>query len=238
MGIAYNSKIVTDGLMLCLDAANAKSYPGSGATWTDLSGNGNNGTLTNGPTFSSDNKGSIVFDGIDDKIDCGNTNTSVNGLTALSGIVWFKKTTNTTPAPRLISKRSALQDTGFWNFNSSVDTHTIAFEFDFVTTDIGRRSTESIPLNEWAMASFTWTGSDLATSIKLYINGQETTYSSSVDGVGGRVTETTNSLVVGNADWANRPLGGNIAMALLYNRALTAAEIQQNFNALRGRLGI
>ena len=66
MGISYNPKIVTNGLVLCLDAANAKSYPGSGTAWTDLSGLGNTGTLTNGPTYSSANNGSIVLDGIND----------------------------------------------------------------------------------------------------------------------------------------------------------------------------
>jgi len=64
----YNNgpKIVTSGLVLALDAGNTKSYPGSGTVWTDLSGNGNTGTLTNGPTFNSSNGGSIVFDGVDD----------------------------------------------------------------------------------------------------------------------------------------------------------------------------
>jgi len=55
--------IVTSGLVLQLDAANTKSYPGSGTTWTDLSGNGNNGTLTNSPTFSSANGGIFTFNG-------------------------------------------------------------------------------------------------------------------------------------------------------------------------------
>ena len=62
----YGPKIVTSGLVLCLDAANKRSYPGTGTTWTDLSGNSNNGTLTNGPTFSAGNQGSIVFDGTND----------------------------------------------------------------------------------------------------------------------------------------------------------------------------
>ena len=68
--MAYRNgpKIVTDGLVLCLDAAIGKSYPGSGTSWTDLSGNGNNGTLVNGPTFSSANGGSIVLDGVNDYI--------------------------------------------------------------------------------------------------------------------------------------------------------------------------
>ena len=61
MGVTYNPKIATDGLVLCLDAANRRSYPGTGTTWSDLA-ESNNGTLTNGPTFDAGNGGSIVFD--------------------------------------------------------------------------------------------------------------------------------------------------------------------------------
>ena len=68
MGLAHSPKIVTNGLVLCLDAGNTKSYPGSGTAWTDLSGRGNNGTLTNGPTYSSTNGGSVVFDAVDDYV--------------------------------------------------------------------------------------------------------------------------------------------------------------------------
>ena len=66
MGVTYNNRIVTDGLVLCLDAASKRSYPGTGTTWTDLAGS-NNGTLVNGPTFDSGNGGGIVFDGTNDK---------------------------------------------------------------------------------------------------------------------------------------------------------------------------
>jgi hypothetical protein len=59
-------KIVTNGLVLALDAADKNSYPGSGTTWRDMSGNNSNSTLTNSPTFNSANGGSIVFDGVDD----------------------------------------------------------------------------------------------------------------------------------------------------------------------------
>ena len=79
MGVAYNPNIVTDGLVLCLDAANKRSYPGTGTTWTDRSANGNNGTLTNGPTFDSANGGSIVFDGTNDYV-----TTTKNNLDTLS----------------------------------------------------------------------------------------------------------------------------------------------------------
>ena len=68
MSTRYNARIVSDKLMLHLDAANPKSYIGSGTSWVDISGKGNNGTLTNGPTFSSDNLGSFVFDGTNDHV--------------------------------------------------------------------------------------------------------------------------------------------------------------------------
>ena len=68
MAFNYSPKIVTDGLVFAVDAANKKSYPGSGTTWTDLAGS-NDGTLTNGPTFDSGDGGSIVFDGTDDYVE-------------------------------------------------------------------------------------------------------------------------------------------------------------------------
>ena len=79
--------IVTNGLVFYLDAANKLSYPGSGTAWVDLSGNGNNGTLTNGPTFSSNNAGSIVFDGVDDYV---GRNSSINTGQNFSVFAWVK----------------------------------------------------------------------------------------------------------------------------------------------------
>ncbi len=71
MSFVHSPKIVTDGLVLALDAGNTKSYTSGSTTWFDKSGNANNGTLTNGPTFSSANGGSIVFDGVDDRVEFG-----------------------------------------------------------------------------------------------------------------------------------------------------------------------
>ena len=89
MGTAYNPTIVTDGLVLCLDAANSRSYPKSGTAWSDLAGS-NNGTLTNGPTFSSANGGSIVFDGSNDRVDTGvNPATLVGDGNPATISAWF-----------------------------------------------------------------------------------------------------------------------------------------------------
>ena len=71
MSLNHSPKIVTNGLVLCLDAADKKSYPGTGTTWFDRSGNGNNGILVNSPTFNSGNGGSIVFVGHNDYVNCG-----------------------------------------------------------------------------------------------------------------------------------------------------------------------
>ena len=68
MGVFAGPEITESGLVLALDAGNLKSYPTTGTTWTDLSGRGNTGTLTNGPTYSSANGGSIVFDGVNDYV--------------------------------------------------------------------------------------------------------------------------------------------------------------------------
>jgi hypothetical protein len=83
---------VTNGLVLYLDAGNTNSYPGTGTSWRDISGNSNNGTLTNGPTFNSANLGSIVLDGTDDYVNCGN-NSSINITgTGLTLSAWVYRT--------------------------------------------------------------------------------------------------------------------------------------------------
>ena len=79
MSTKYSPQIVTSGLVLALDAANKVSYPGTGTTWYDLSGNGNTGTITNGPTFSNVNLGTIVFDGTNDYVSIPSTSNFNNG---------------------------------------------------------------------------------------------------------------------------------------------------------------
>ena len=86
----YSPRIVTSGLVLALDAAERLSYPRTGTTWRDLSGNNNTGTLTNGPTFSAGNMGNIVFDGTNDYVNCGN-NSSINLTSYITLSTWTKK---------------------------------------------------------------------------------------------------------------------------------------------------
>jgi hypothetical protein len=96
MGIAYNTSIVRDGLVLYLDAANKKSYSGTGTVWKDLSGQSNNGTLVNGVGYSSDNKGAMAFDGVDDYVDSGEASFLGPSLSGLTVSCWIRIKTRKT----------------------------------------------------------------------------------------------------------------------------------------------
>jgi len=223
MATYYNPQIVTNGLVLCLDAANTKSYPGSGTTWTDLSGQGNNGTLVNGVGYSSDNKGSMVFDGVDDVV-----NTSYGPqLNDFTIIAWFRSTGGTLNYNRIVDKDYVA---GIWLGRES----TIANSWG------GGVLEDSFPYgryilladNEWHMIVSRRQG----TTHTIYGDG----VTNSVSGTVSSAALSTSQFAFGN--WYNninpQRLTGNIAQVSIYNRALTAQEIQQNFNALRGRFGI
>ena len=103
MATNYNPSIVTEGLVLCLDGANVKSYPGSGTTWTDISGEGHDGTLTNGPTFSSNYGGNIVLDGSNDFV-TGVHNSELNLRNDVTVECWFRRTGGRSTWVRIFGK--------------------------------------------------------------------------------------------------------------------------------------
>jgi hypothetical protein len=228
--IAYNPSIVRDGLVLHLDAANVKSYPGSGTVWTDLSGNGNNGTLMNGVGYSSDNKGSLTFDGVDDYCHTFTDNSYLSNGFTLSAWVnpasaggggygrIFDKTNNNTGSAGGIS---------FYFSNSPNVTIT-------VNNGAAVNSTaNSVPYTKWTNVSVSVisTGSAI-----IYING--VVNSTGTTGLPSAIT-TLYELRLGNRSNAiDRTFSGKISLAQIYNRALSAQEIRQNFEATKGRYGI
>ena len=229
MAIAYNPKIVTDGLVLCLDAANQKSYPGSGTTWSDLSGNGNTGTLVNGVGYNSSNNGSLVFDGVNDVV-----TGSTSSLTSNYSIeLWFKLVTSNAADNSLIALTSS-NSHGFLGEVAHSDKK-IRFLHRFpygVSGGDSFYSSGSINLNEIYCVS--WVRD---TNQKIYINSnfdsQITSTSSAFDS---NLTQLTIGQLLQNN--AARIINGNIYSCKIYNRALTAQEIQQNFNATKGRYGL
>jgi hypothetical protein len=210
--------IVTDGLVLNLDAANTKSYPGTGTTWSNLATTSNNGTLTNGPTFNSANGGSIVFDGTNDFV-----NTTLNVDANPNTIaVWFNA--SQTNGNRGI----ALSDNGGWDKGFEIADGLFAIHTgdNFASTGIPASS------NIWYYGVIIYT----ASSMNFYVNGMN------VWSAGAPGATTGSTLELGRANYLNgagsRFFTGKIAQASVYNRALTATEVLQNYNATKSRFGL
>ena len=225
MAFNYSPRIIQDGLVLYLDAANTKSYPTTGTTWSDLSRRGNNGTLTNGPTFNSLNGGSIVFDGVDDYVSCGNN----SNLQIEQGTIsaWVKTTSPGAGFRGIITK----QDNYGLFANNSV----------LVTYDWGNTQTRSTGINiadgTWkniAMSFTTNTGTPSNNAI-IYLNGSAILTTT--------IKQSNNTVEVqlargGVSAGSTQLLNGNISTGLVYNRALSATEVLQNYNATKSRFGL
>jgi hypothetical protein len=217
--------IVKDGLIFRVDAGNDLSYPGSGTTWFDLSGNGYDGTLSAGPTYDPANRGSIVFDGIDDTVLVGDlgsfssmsicTFMKRNGSQVnFAGLV-FSRGTNTTG----LGYRSTTNQLGY-HWNGSASTYNWA-------------SGLVPPNGEWIMAALC-----VASSIATIYMCSSSGITSASNTLYTHGTTIFNDLKIGEDESSTRHSKGNIATVSIYNRALSSTEITQNFNALRGRYGI
>ena len=227
MGLAHGAgQIVMDGLVLYLDAASQRSYPGSGTTWTDLSGNGNNGTLTNGPTYSSANGGSIVFDGTNDYVGTDYTATFQDFT-----LCAFVKADN--PGGKYwenIVDSYDIDSSDWCRIGFSDGKPSLEIDANFVRSSV--TSSQSASSNQW----YNIIGVRNGTTGYLYINGVLDKQNS----VTGNVisADTDSQFVVGNISRPSTPnegWNGNISQVSIYNRALSAAEIQQNYNALKSR---
>ena len=229
--------IVENGLVLCLDAANKLSYPRTGTAWTDLSGNSYNGTLTNSPTFSAGNMGSISFDGTNDYIDTANS-TGLN-FTNTSGTVsiWFKTSTSFPSQAFLIAKN--MDSTGGWGMLiDSTGTPYFNTKLSGGGADaFNRYATVSCTNGIWHNVVSVFTTSTTVTAnnvASMYIDGSLSNGASSQISVYGGNTSSTVQI-------ARRSSGnyysGNISNVQIYNRSLTAAEVLQNYNATKSRFG-
>ena len=232
MATNYNPKTVTSSLVLALDAANTKSYPGSGTTWTDLSSAGNNGTLTNGPTYSSANGGSIVFDGVNDYIDCGPVSQIGSSLTAFTASVWVKPAASA--ASCILENGDNFVTNTFYIFQENAQYFTFEI-YDGAGYD-AIYANYVYQTNTWYNLVGTWTSGN---RINFYTNG--------VLAEGTRIGAVRTNVISGNKNLfagirpgatLTYPFAGSMSNIQLYNRALSAAEIKQNFNAIRGRYNI
>ena len=226
----YGPKIVTDGLVLCLDAANRRSYPGSGNSWLDLSGNGNNGTFgpgTAAPTFSSGNGGSLVFDGSNDYVNVATaTSLGINSsLTSFSINIWF--TTMGAGEYYLFDNWNGGVDISLRVDNGKFESYLAATGSNLLLCGFGYNN------GVWQNFNLTWNGSNI---VNAYANGV---------GIGSNTSSITGSFE-SNAPFriGHRPAGGGaffpgkIAQLSIYNRALSADEVRSNYLATKSRFGL
>ena len=228
MGVFAGPEIVEDGLVLALDAGNAKSYPGSGTTWTDLSGNGNNGTLINGVGYSGDNLGSLSFDGTNDHITL-TTNPSLTNQITIEVWVKLEPTINNLTGwicGRESSYRILYTSTGF-AWVCATDNN------GWYTSGTAISASSLTPHTKTYQVVVTYDGSNN----KIYVNG---TLRITGSAISGNIRNVNPYYIMrdGSSDVNIDHGQGIIYSHRIYNRALTASEIQQNFNALRGRFGI
>jgi hypothetical protein len=226
MALGHGPTVVTNGLVLALDAADRNSYPGSGTAWTDLSGNGYNFTLVNGASY---NNGGISLDGTNDYAYLPSHNSNLafpNGSMTL--IVWEK----------LIS---------YGNYGGIISTDTTGDAYWKIFRDLGETnykfrwgssimSFPSFTTGRWNMYCAV---KDSSTNVYLYFNGTL----ASTHTVSQTISSQNNPITIGSYRYDDAVAGLYLSNQIIgpisiYNRALTASEVSQNFNALRGRFNI
>jgi hypothetical protein len=239
MGFYRGPNIVTDGLVLSLDAGNTKSYPGSGTIWYDKSGNGNNGTLTNGPTFNSANGGSIVFDGTDDYINA--TSLPIDSPLSFSNgnftLEHWVKITSYEPGVyfgltnMIMSKGPASR----FNYATQV-TNPTTLSF------IHRDNSEGLIFLNFTVPTITNNISQIIfsitlTQVLLYLNGILIQIKSLT---GNPITPYANDplLIGGLYNTNNTNFIGNMYLHKIYSKALSVQEVLQNYNATKSRFNL
>jgi hypothetical protein len=228
MSYTNGPKIIIDGLTLCLDAGNIKSYPSSGTTWSDLTGNNNTGTLTNGPTFTSSFGGSVVFDGTNDQVDVPSTNLPIQFGTSSFAIELWVRTTNATKRQGLICASGGPGNGPIFAIESTAVGVGIYGSADVVNT-----GASSIAANTWYHIVLSRV-STASNNTYIYIN-------SVLRGTGTLSTNfsSTNSVGIGYTPVAGEYTVGNISSVRIYkNKYLSESEVFQNYNATKGRFGL
>ena len=245
MAFSHSPNIVTDGLVLCLDAADKTSYSGSIhggvlTTWTDIAGT-NNGTITNGPTFDSGNGGSLKFDGANDYVDTGNAFQSTF-RSSFSIEFWAKADDGLPSEERQFGGEVTSGDEIQLALQHSSQIGKLYFGY---TSDgdaaYGRTSSAvfSDGATDWFHVVFV--ANDTTDQMSIYFDGvAQSLTSGDISGVTMGDFTTSNNFYVGalnNVGSLIYEWDGNIAITRIYEKALSSKEVLQNYNAQKGRFG-
>jgi hypothetical protein len=230
MSLSHSPSLVTSGLLFALDAGNVKSYPSTGTTWSDMSGNLKTTTLTNGPVYSSSFGGMISFDGVDDYSITSNM-TAPSG-TNYTASIWI----------RLDGSMLGVDCRFFWHGNYGVliyknSSNIVSIYIYNGTTAIqvgfGTMDNSNMNYGAWYNLTGTYDGS----LIKTYVNGNPIFQSAQTGNI--QSTNNPNFFCLGaNGLNTTNPTKCDISQVLIYTATLSATEVLQNFNALRGRYGL
>ena len=235
MAFNYSPKVVTNGLVLYLDAANTKSYVSGSTTWSDISRSGNNGTLTNGPGYNSANGGSIVFDGANDYF-ISNNNIGISGSSPRTISCWFNPNNTNIGSQAIFSYGT---DTALAIFSVNINTTTSGNIYLYFNTRDYQTGASTITSNSWYNLVITYNSGPIETlgSISLYLNGQNIAITSV--GTGNGVLNTSNTkFYIGSNLGTSFFYNGKIGQVSVHNRVLSAQEVLQNYNATRTRFGL
>ena len=219
------NQIINKDLVLHVDAGNTNSYPGSGTTWTDLSGLDRTGTLTNGPIYSSNNGGYISFDGTNDYITSFGTAIVPAGSTSYTVSTWVYRNRNNVGYEEILAQWTYANsgNSFFFGFNNS----NVRFTDNWSNVTISGAGNTGVWMNLVGVNSG-------GSNTYIYLNGSLSAT------LGGALTYPgTGPFLIGRqGELAGEYFGGNIASVLVYSRALSSTEILQNYNSQKSRFGL
>ena len=236
MALTHSPSIVTDNLILCVDAANPKSYPGSGTTWKDLSGSNHHLTLNNSPSFNSNFGGYLDFDGTNDSatVEIGNLAGTTKDATIS---IWMDGDYDNSTHKGLIGFRQSGDNNGFFilrlvsSGRLEMRLANSGGQYDVLDAS---NNTPLVNTNVWCNLCLTYSNSN--TLITGYYNGKI---------IGSKTTNATafqssmkTFAIAKSAHSTGHMSDMKVSSAMLYEKCLSTLEVQQNFNAHKGRFGI
>lgn len=218
MATIGGSNVITDGLILSLDAANPKSYPGSGTIWSDISGNNYSASLVNSPTYSPANGGTIFFDGTNDYADL-NSNNIIAGTNPFTIESFYKTTGGTNGAI-------------FTNYGTGYLTGNVWFagRYGLWINNSVYAVGAPLPLGTYHMVA-TRDGSG---NVRLYVNGRL----NNTGTLTGSIPSNINFRIGSDVNGFNEQLTGNLYSIKVYNRVLSLDEVVQNYNSQKSRFDL
>ena len=223
--------IVLDGLKLYLDAGNATSYAGTGTVWTDISGSGNNGTLVGDPTYNSANSGSIVFDGVDDFVNLDRVTTyDFNQNNSFSFGGWFYITQADVNCPYIGKWGNNGSGNGSYHiWASGSGGNNVCFSVASGASTVATTPLKTYNFNKWNYFFAVYTS---LSKLEFYLNNDSAV---SVN-YNGNINNPTNvNFRVAKFDYDGSNFTGRVSNVKIYNKALSATEVLQNYNALKSR---